>query len=264
MAPIIGFDRPLRPRWIHETLKVWKPNTPLRDLHEPFNGIVYELKGREGKRKARTVLFRYFLDFEGRSTRQRTIDTSPLATLSKAVSLEDLKPAYLTVLLIKSETLRKILSNMLRLYPIAQRSSIITKQLIEKSVGLHGERDVVKRATRAFLITLSYFGVVERSKTNYRWRGKLACSPAQLAYSIALYSIETGRVEVDLEQLEDDIIFSLLNLDSLRDCSVKYNGKLWSYVRRMSTSKLSLYPDLRRRVFSHALLNDNISTQIVH
>ena len=239
---MIGFDRPLRPEWIHQSLRLWTPNTPLRAFHSDFNKIAYQLDGKEGKRKARTVLFRYFFDFKGRPPNQVTIDFSLLASLSRRLDLDEIKPLYITALILRSDTLQAILKTLVRLYP---SGTIEAKQLIEKSIGLYGERDVVKRSTRSFLSTLVHFGILDSTGLNYSWKNKLCCSPKQLAYIISFFCIETGCIELQLEQIKNDARFALLDLTNLEDCARKYNSKLWSYIRRPSTSKISLYPNLK-------------------
>ena len=66
---MIGFDRPLRPHWIYETLLVAEPGQKLSELNKPFESIARELTGKEGKRKVRTVLFRCFLRDENNQAR---------------------------------------------------------------------------------------------------------------------------------------------------------------------------------------------------
>ena len=68
---MIGFDRPLRPHWIYESLILAEPGQKLTELNLPFENIARELTGKEGKRKARTVLFRCFLRSESNATRAR-------------------------------------------------------------------------------------------------------------------------------------------------------------------------------------------------
>jgi hypothetical protein len=242
---LIGYDRPLRPEWIHQTLNLWRPNTPIREFFEDFNKIAYQLYGREGKRKVRTVLFRYFFDFKGRPPNQVTIENSPLVTLSKRLQLDELKPLYLTVLILRSTTVHNILKTILRLYP---NGTIKTQQLVGKSVGLYGERDVVKRSTRSFLTTLVYFGILNHKGMNYIWKNKLLCSTEQLAYVIAFFCMETGCFDLSLEDIRQDSRFGLLDLKNLEDCAKKYNAKLWSYIRRPSTSKISLSHDFSERI----------------
>ena len=57
---MIGFDRPLKPRWIYETLLLVKPGQKLSELNDAFEKVARELTGKEGKRKVRTVLFAIF------------------------------------------------------------------------------------------------------------------------------------------------------------------------------------------------------------
>ena len=58
---MIGFDRPIRPRWIYDSLLLAEPGQKLTELNLSFEEIARELNGKEGKRKVRTVLFRCFL-----------------------------------------------------------------------------------------------------------------------------------------------------------------------------------------------------------
>jgi hypothetical protein len=122
------------------------------------------------------------------------------------------------------------------------------KQLIEKSIGLYGERDVVKHSTRAFLSTLVHFGILNHAGQSYSWNNRLFCSPKQLAYVITFFCVETGSIELQLQQIKSDIRFALLDLSNLEDCARKYNSRLWSYIRRPSTSKISLYPNLKELI----------------
>lgn len=196
---MIGFDRPLKPRWIHEALQLWKPNTPLRKFYPDFNQIVHELSGREGKRKVRTVLFGYFFDFKGHGPNQITTQESLLALVSRHCALDDLKPTYLIVLLDRSKTLQIILGNLVRLFPVGK--TIVTEQLIDKTVEIHGERDVVKRSTRSFLMTLVHFGILKRQTKNYEWLDRLTCSHRAMAYALIFFCIDNGRIEIDLGEL---------------------------------------------------------------
>lgn len=245
---MIGFDRPLRPRWIYEALQLWKPETRLKEFHSGFNHIAHELSGREGKRKVRTVLFRYFFDFEGHASNQITKQKSLLALASQQGSLEELKPAYLIVLLDRSETTRKILDNILRLFPFGR--PISTVQLIEKTVELHGERDVVKRSTCSFLMTLVHFGILRRNGNDYEWVNRLACSPKSMAYALIFYCSDERRMEIDLREIRQEMRFRLLDLGCLEDCAKKYNGTLWSFIRRPGTAKIMLSQDSMQKIAS--------------
>lgn len=245
---MIGFDRPLKPRWIHEALKLWRPNTPLREFYEDFDQIVHELSGREGKHKVRTVLFRYFFDFKSHGANHVTTQESPLALISQQSSLDDLKPTHLTVLLNRSRTLQIILENLVRLFPVGE--TIVTEQLIDKTVEIHGERDVVKRSTRSFLMTLVHFGILKKQAKNYEWADRLTCSCRAMACVLVFFCMDNGRVEMELEELRQNLRFRLLDLRYLNNCVKRYNGILWSYIRRPSTAKIILYRDSIHKIAS--------------
>ena len=243
---MIGFDRPLKPRWIYESLLLWRKNTPLRDFYADFNRIVHELSGHEGKRKVRTVLFRYFWDFEGQAPSQKTTQESLLATVTSIASLDELKPLFLVILINRSQILQEILANTIRLFP--EGKMIITKQLIDNMVKMHGERDVVKRSARSFLTTLRNFGILTKSGKNYEWNRKLDCSIRALAYALIFFCIDNGRIELDLKELRHNCRFNLLNLSKMEDCVKHYNGTLWSYIRRPLTSKIVLLSDIKTKI----------------
>jgi len=243
---MIGFDRPLKPRWIHESMLLWRASTPLRDFHGSFEKIVNELSGHEGQRKVRTVLFRYFFDFEGHAPCQITSKESLLSAIASHSTLEDLKPAYLIILLDRAPILQEILANLIRLFPFGK--PIITQQLVDSNVKLHGERDVVERSTKSFLMTLVHFAILKRDGTDYDWNNKLHCSPKGLAYALLFFSMDSGLVEIDLRELHEDLRFCLLNLENLEDCVRRYNGALWSYIRRPLTAKFVFYQDASSRI----------------
>ena len=86
---MIGLDRPLRPSWIYETLKMIEVGEKPSIYNEPFEDIAKELVGKEGKRKVRTIIFRSFIYSlqEGRGQIQSNI----FIEWSKNKSLEELK-----------------------------------------------------------------------------------------------------------------------------------------------------------------------------
>lgn len=60
----------------------------------------------------------------------------------------------------------------------------MTDQPIDKTVELHGERDVFKRSTRSFLMTLVHFGILRKKGKNYEWVSRVGCSPRGMAYAL--------------------------------------------------------------------------------
>lgn len=161
---MIGFDRPLHPRWIYETLLLAQPGQNISELNKPFESIVRELTGKEGKRKVRTVLFRCFLRDKNNGARVR--ENLVLKDLSLQNGYGFMVPIYLFYLVSKTEIILEISEHLFRLYSYG--SEINTLFLREKMISLHGERDVVVRSARSFLKTMSNFGVVENSNKRDR------------------------------------------------------------------------------------------------
>ncbi len=243
---MIGFDRPLKPRWIHEALQLWKPKTPAASFYSDFNQIVYELSGLEGKRKVRTVLFRYFYNIEGHASSQITSGDSLLASLSHKFSIEELMPTYLVILIDSAETLANIMENMFRLFP--PKSVIVTSQLVDKTVEMHGERDVVKRSTRSFLMTLVHFGILRKTGPNYEWIDRPRVSCQAIACAITILCSRQHRLEADIRELPAKNGFRFINLSNVDDCAKRYNGVLWSYVRRPGTARVSIYQNAEEKL----------------
>ncbi len=48
---MIGFDRPLKPLWIYKFIQAIKIGDKIAAYNDEFNAILWELDGKEGKRK---------------------------------------------------------------------------------------------------------------------------------------------------------------------------------------------------------------------
>ena len=183
---MIGFDRPLRPHWIYESLLLTEPGQKLTELNLPFENITRELTGKEGKRKVRTVLFRYFLRSENNNTYVR--EDLFLKRLSVEYDLEFMKPIYLFYLIGRAETLAKISKHIFRLYDVGDEINI--QFLKSKMIDEFGERDVVVRAARSFTETLEYFGIVQKTGPNIILKKRIQVDEQQLRIILHLYAHE--------------------------------------------------------------------------
>lgn len=231
---MIGFDRPLRPHWIYESLLLAEPGQKLSELNLPFESVAKELTGKEGKRKARTVLFRCFLRSRENNTRVR--NDLILKDFSAEYGLEFMKPIYLFYLIGKTDTLVKISKHIFRLYDIGDEINL--QFLQNKMVDEFGERDVVGRGTRSFIQTLEYFGIVKKTGTNAILNKKITVNDEQLRILFYLYAQEIlHSPQVSLNHLPD-FLFNFFNLPNVRDVSQKYNGQYWDYQHRMNDDYL--------------------------
>jgi len=234
---MIGYDRPLRPRWIYETLLLAKPGQKLGELNKPFESIATELTGKEGKRKARTVLFRCFLRDDNNETRVK--DPLVLKDLSRKYGLEFMKPVYLFYLVAKTGVLLQLTNHLFRLYyygrPVNQTF------LAEKMVDSFGERDVVKRSARSFVQTLHHFGVITNTGKQNIFKAPLHIEEEQLRIMLQLFALEiTGSPQVSLDQLNSSLM-QLFQGPDLRQTAQKYNGIYWDYRQQVKDDIITVY-----------------------
>jgi hypothetical protein len=234
---MIGFDRPLRPNWIYESLLLANPGQKLSELNVPFESIACELTGKEGKRKARTVLFRCFLRAENNKTRVRK--DLVLKNISSGHDLEFMKPIYLFYLIGKTETLFKISEHIFRLYDYGEEFDI--QFLKKKMIDEFGERDVVGRSARSFIQTLDYFGIAEKTGNKATLKRRLLLNDEQFRIVLELYSREILQSpQISLNHLPGPI-FNYFEIPNLKTIAQKYNGEYWDYQHRIKDDFLMVY-----------------------
>ena len=153
---MIGIDRPLRPEWIYEILKIVEVGEKPISYNEPFEDIAKELIGKEGKKKARTIIFRSFIySFQKKKT---FVENNIFIECVKGSTLDEIKPLFLLKILIDYEICRFVIQKIG--VSIDNSNHISVPLLYKKMVQEYGDRDVVKRSLRSFLSTLVHFGLL--------------------------------------------------------------------------------------------------------
>jgi len=236
---MIGFDRPLKPRWIYDSLLLAEPGQKLIELNQPFEEIARELTGKEGKRKVRTVLFRCFL--RDSANRARVRKNLWLKELSEKYDLAFMTPIYLFYLIASTETLITISEHIFRLYEWG--SEINLTFLKRKMVEGAGDRDVVARSAGSFVNTLMFFEVITEADRKLILKKALAVNEEQAAIMLQLWARELRHTpQIDLSQLPP-AVFACFNWPDLRAVARKYNGELWDYQHRVGGEYLTVYSD---------------------
>ena len=155
-----GFDRPLKPSWIYNFIKVVKVGDKITDHNEEFNNILWELDGVEGKRKVRTVLSRYFLKTED-NPNSLNVESTSILELCKIYPLEKIRPLLLYYLLMRSEVLRMLTKLIKEIY--GDSGEINYDFLRKKTIERFGEKDISARTLRNLLHTLVNFDILKNA-----------------------------------------------------------------------------------------------------
>lgn len=225
---MIGFDRPIRPEWIYEILKVMKIGDKPEIYNDIFANIAKELIGKEGKRKARTVIYRSFIyNFQnGRGN----IENNIFFELSKKHNLSYLKPLFLINLILSHDALLFFVDKLK--ISFTSHDTISSSALSDKMVFKYGDRDVVKRSVRAFLKTLCHFDVmVESSKQEFRLLKKYELSDEQVRDFILIYSSAYLKSEfLNIMDMDKRALFFCEDIDFL-SVAKKFHGANWEFIR---------------------------------
>jgi len=234
---LIGFDRPLRPAWIYDTLKLIEAGAPISSYNIPFEDIAKELTGKEGKRKVRTVLFRSFITSV--QSAGRAVEQTFLMDWVKKYSQKTIAPVFFAKLLIDYEVLRfasvKIASF------IDSQGHMNTKHFMNKFIQEYGDRDVVRRSLRSFFSTLEYFGLARKSSiAEIEFFDRYRINESQTKLFLLLYSrCYLNSKMIDLQQIDQSILWYYPEMP-LQEAARKYHGKEWEYIREPSREILLL------------------------
>jgi len=226
-----GFDRPLKPTWIYNFINEVEIGDKIRDHKEEFYKILWELDGREGKRKVSTVLTRYFLKSED-NPKSTVVEHTPIIDICKKYPLDEIKPLLLFYLLMRSAVLRTLTKSINNLY--GSKEDINYTFLRKKVVKKYGDRDISARSLRNFLYTLESFDVLKKEKNKYKRKKLLFVNEMNACYMLKFYSEDYKKSPmINLDEIED-YLFLFFKMPNVEEIVKKYNGKLWEYSVRLN------------------------------
>lgn len=225
---MIGLDRPLRPDWIYETLRLIKVESKPTEFYETFEEIAKELIGKEGKRKVRTVVFRSFL--YSLQVGKSVVQNNVFLELAKSKPRTYMEPLFLWKILIDYETAR-FMAQKIALC-VDNTGHLSTPLLSKRLVQQYGDRDVVKKSFRSFIATLVNFGILKHeNKSDYLLLPKKTVSASQVKDFLKLYANYFLKSEfVDLQNIPTEF-FQFFEPVDLVSIARDYNGVEWEYVR---------------------------------
>ena len=234
---MIGFDRPLKPEWIYKTLQMVEPGKKPEEYYDAYNQIAVELTGKDGRRKTRTVLFRTFIY----SLQEKTsiIENNILISLCKQKDYEYMKPILLAMFILHYEILKYFTQTYIKIFDPSQEvsSTALTSKMTEK----YGDTEFAKRSTRAFLKTLSDFGIVEQtSATTFHQLNKIKLNAEQVLDILKLYATVKHTKQIDIQNI-DKSIFTFYDIPNLRIVGDQFHNSEWEYIKGVQRGLLMLH-----------------------
>lgn len=233
---MMGYDRPLRPEWIYETLRNIQPNTPPEAFYETYNNIAVELTGKDGRRKTRTILFRTFIySFQEKTT---IIEDNFLMELCRQKDFDYMKPMLLSKFMMDYDILRYFTQQFHQIFDLSHdiSSTALTLKMTER----FGDTEIIKRSTRAFIKTLCYFGILLPSTSViYHQLPQINLSPEQVRDILKLYAIVNNTKQIDLLHL-DTVFFTYYSTLVLSDVASQYHPTEWEYIHGINRELLMM------------------------
>jgi len=231
-----GFDRPLKPSWIYNSVKVMNIGDKFSEHKEEVYSFLTELTGNEGKRKVQTVLTRYYLKSES-NPNSKTVEYTPILDLCKNYSLQKIKPLLLFFLLMRSSLIRKIVEMIFEIYGFNMQINytFLRKKIVEKL----GERDISSRSLSNFLNTLVFFGILDKeNRIKFNWKKKLEVDDLNFVFMIKFYSeILKKSPIININEIER-YLFLFFDVPDILNIAKEYNSILWEFSSRFGSNQI--------------------------
>jgi len=237
-----GFDRPLKPTWIYNFVKIVEIGDTITNHKSEFNKILWELEGEEGKRKVRTVLSRYFMKTQ-KNPKSKLVEYTPIIEICKTYDLKKIKPLLLFYLLSRSEVLRNISKIIHEVY--GNKKDIDYYFLRKKIIEKYGERDISGRSLRNFLTTLEYFDILKKQNYVYKFVKKLKTDDMNICYMLKFYADEYKKSpQIFIDDIEQYMI-QYFEIPELGTIARKYNKILWEYSQNLNQRQIIFHKSYR-------------------
>ena len=252
---MIGFDKPVRPEWIHAVGLAWRPDQPVSELIQVVDQVAAaEFQGAETRRKVATIILRCFVKAEGGGPDRCTPDQDVFATAARRFSAETLRSVYLAHLIDMTPILQTITGQMAKRYNLGDE--VQSTDFLHRIYEEYGQRGVVTNCVRHFLRTLSWFGCLERLAPNqYRFDARLPI--AEETFPLLVYSWlqrGLGSQQFAPAQFADQPALCFLDADSLPVYFAAFTGLFWVVERRVGVDRVTL-KYARIDAFEEALLS---------
>lgn len=233
---MLGYDRPLKPEWIYNTLASITPGSKPEEFYQSYIDLANERVGKDGIRKTRTVLFRTFIfSFQEKTS---IIENNILMDLCRKHDLEYMKPILLSKFIMDYEIIHFLTKKLSQIFDPTQEISatVLTKKMVDE----YGDHEIIKRSTRAFLRTLTDFKLlVPIDKTKFRQVTRAFLEPEQVKDIILLYSSVTKTKQIGVHSI-DPSLFAFYHKPDLHAIASEYHTQCWDYIRSVNREILTI------------------------
>lgn len=232
---IVGLDRSFKPMWVYKILQMCEPNVVYSTIEDKTLDVV-EYKGLRSKINVLKVLKRYYLNLEKKGNKLWTTENY-LHYLSLELSFESMKPILLFTLLETCE-FGRFMQNKIKTMFLDQE--VIDPVILQKYAKEElGDRSNVKKGVNYYLTILTNFDIFNKVGRKYQWENKkLIISDHILREILITYAYLRDNYEIDVNDIYEDIAFSLFDLSNLETVLMEYNNKFWIYQNRFNSKKV--------------------------
>ena len=241
---MIGFDKPVRPEWIHAVGLAWRPHQPATDLIGVVDQVTAaQFSGPETRRKVATIILRYFVETVRGGPDRHTADQDLFAAAASRFSADDLRSVYLSHLINSTPILQTITAEIRK--RCALGDEIHSTDFLHRVYEQYGQRGVVTNCVRHFLRTLSWFGCLERLGANhYRFESRLPV--LEQTFPLLVYSWllnGQGSYQIVPSEFAEHLGFYFLNTAQFESYFLKFSSILWVLEKRLDGDRVTLrYP----------------------
>jgi hypothetical protein len=238
---MIGFDKPVRPEWIHAVGLAWKPQQPVSELIDVVDDVASaQFRGSETRKKIATIILRYFVETEGGGPDRTTRDRDLFASAANCFSTDELRGVYLAHLINAAPILQSITAQMAKRYQLGDE--IKSTDFLHRIYEEYGERGVVTNCVRHFLRTLGWFGCLERLAPN-RYRLDARLSVEEGTFPLLVFSWLQGGLgthQFTQPEFAQQPASYFLDLDGLDGHFSTFGGKFWAVEKRMGLERVTM------------------------
>lgn len=102
-----------------------------------------------------------------------------------------------------------------------------------------GDMSNVKKAVNYYLTILSDFDILEKEGRKFKWANKKLMLRNHILKEVLItYAYLRDNYEIDINDVYENIVFSIFDLSNLETVLMEYNNEYWAYQNRFDSKKV--------------------------